>query len=660
MPHFENFDWSRTPLGPRETWSPALATTYEIMRSSHVAMCAAWGSEQTFIYNAAYAPFLGLRHPNALGQRIDTVWHDVWSEIAPLIERAMAGERVQFQNHHFVMTRNGYEEDTYWDFSYSALHDCGEVVGFLNVATEATHHVVTGQRRDADLRLYREIIQSSAAPICAFDTAYRLIAFNKAHSDEFYRIFAHRVRLGEVFPDLFPPEQATVMRGLMTRALAGEAYTVTEEFGDPALAKPYWEVSYSPLRDGAGQVIGAFHFAKDISARLRAETELAITQEALRQSQKMEAIGQLTGGVAHDFNNLLTIIRSSVDFLRRPEISEERRKRYMDAVSDTVDRAAKLTGQLLAFGRRQALKPEVFDVGARIRRVVDMLDTVTGSRIRIVSQMPDHPCFVRADASQFETALINIAVNARDAMNGEGTLTLRLTCSNAMPPIRGHAGGIGPFANIELSDTGSGIAKQDLARIFKPFFTTKEVGRGTGLGLSQVFGFAKQSGGDIGVHSVPGEGTTFTLYLPEVVNEADLDGAGEPIELAPTGGGQRVLVVEDNTDVGQFAMQILDDLGYATTWATSAEAALEHLGEDGAGFDAVFSDVVMPGMGGIALANNLRRRLPRMPVVLTSGYSHVLAEDDAHGFELLHKPYSADQLSRVLRLAMAKTHASRH
>ncbi|MCJ2050097.1 PAS domain S-box protein [Methylobacterium sp. J-070] len=382
--------------------------------------------------------------------------------------------------------------------------------------------------------------------------------------------------------------------------------------------------------------------------------ELMRAEDALRQSQKMEAVGQLTGGVAHDFNNLLTIIRSSVDFLRRPDLAPERKQRYLDAVSETVDRAAKLTGQLLAFARRQALKPEIFDVGQKLRGVGEMLDTVTGARIRVVTDMPDEPCFIRADLSQFETALVNMAVNARDAMDGEGTLTLRLRCGTSLPVIRGHAGSPKPFTAVSLTDTGSGIPADALARIFEPFFTTKEVGKGTGLGLSQVFGFAKQSGGDVDVESEPGRGTTFTLYLPEIEPENRPDGEAERVEgPSPLGTGQCVLVVEDNIEVGRFATQILEDLGYRTTWAANAEEALDRIGRDGAGFDAVFSDVVMPGMGGVALAKELRRRLPSLPVVLASGYSHVLAQDGADGFELLHKPYSADQLSRILRKVTA-------
>ncbi|MFB0489960.1 PAS domain S-box-containing protein [Methylobacterium sp. OAE515] len=434
-----------------------------------------------------------------------------------------------------------------------------------------------------------------------------------------------------------------------------------------------WYVARAePLRDPGGVITTWFgtstdiHDRKGVEERLRelnetlesrvAErtSELLTAEEALRQSQKMEAVGQLTGGVAHDFNNLLTIIRSSVDFLRRPELPEARKARYLDAVSDTVDRAAKLTGQLLAFARRQTLDPQVFNIGEKLRAVADLLDTVTGARIRVVAEIPDSPCFVRADLSQFDTALVNMAVNARDAMDGEGSLTLRLTCGGTLPPIRGHAGSTQPFAAIALIDTGAGIDPEMLERIFEPFFTTKEVGRGTGLGLSQVFGFAKQSGGDIAVSSVVGEGTTFTLYLPEVAAEAAEREEASEAAASPIGTGQRVLVVEDNVEVGTFATQILEDLGYETTWAATAEEALDRLGSEGADFDVVFSDVVMPGMGGLALAREMRRRMPHIPVLLASGYSHVLAQDGHDGFKLLHKPYSAEQLAQLLQQVTAQ------
>ena len=387
--------------------------------------------------------------------------------------------------------------------------------------------------------------------------------------------------------------------------------------------------------------------------------DLAEAQDALVQAQKMEAIGQRTGGVAHDFNNLLTIIRSSIDFLRRPDLPDDRRRRYMDAVSDTVDRAAKLTAQLLAFARRQALKPEVFDVGARLTGMATMLETLTGARIRIVTRKPDGACLVRADTSQFDTALVNLTVNARDAMDGEGILTFALSCGRAKPPIRGHAGSPDPFVTLSVTDSGSGIDPDHVGRIFEPFFTTKEAGKGTGLGLSQVIGFAKQSGGDIDVASVVGRGTTFTLYLPQAERRvADTTEEEVPdIDVSdPT--GQCILVVEDNVEVGRFCAQILHDLGYGTLLASSAEAALAQIEAVPSRFDAVFSDVVMPGMGGFELAKRLQRTHPELPVILTSGYSHVLALDDTHGFDLVQKPYSAHQLDSALRSATRRRQRS--
>ena len=271
------------------------------------------------------------------------------------------------------------------------------------------------------------------------------------------------------------------------------------------------------------------------SKRLEAE-------EALKHGQRLEALGQLTGGVAHDFNNLLTVIRSSVDLLRLPDLSEERRRRYVDAISDTVTRAAKLTAQLLAFARRQNLKPEVFDVGRSIGAIRDIIATLVGSRIEITRRVTGEPCVINADASQFETALINMAVNARDAMRGEGRLTIGVDIVLELPVISEHPKSPNGYVAISVNDTGTGIAPDQLGRIFEPFFTTKEVGQGTGLGLSQVFGFAKQSGGEVIVASEVGRGSTFTLYLPRVSSEGRSLHAPPPEEAAPDGRGTSGIV----------------------------------------------------------------------------------------------------------------------
>ena len=450
---------------------------------------------------------------------------------------------------------------------------------------------------------------------------------------------------GHSFLDFIWPEDAEQTQGGLDQAATQADLTNFENRYRHKDGTPRWISWHTSVE---GDLVYAY--GRHITAEKEAAAQLAQAQEALRQSQKLEAVGQLTGGVAHDFNNLLTIIKSSTDLLRGSDLPEERRQRYIGAISDTVDRASRLTSQLLAFARRQALKPEVFDAAERVRGITDMLGTVMGSRIRIEHEIACERCLVEADASQFETALINMVVNARDAMDGEGTLTVRVEEVSGMPAIRGHRGGSGPFVAVSLTDTGVGIAPDKLVRIFEPFFTTKEVGRGTGLGLSQVYGFAKQSGGDVAVESELGCGTTFTIYLPRTEQGSTEDAPAEDRFSAAVkdGRGRRVLVVEDNVEIGRFSTQLLQDLGYETTWAANAVEALSCL-EKGPGFDVVFSDVVMPGINGVELGQEIQRRYPGLPVILTSGYSHVLAEKGHHGFELLQKPYAAEELSLVLR-----------
>ena len=431
-----------------------------------------------------------------------------------------------------------------------------------------------------------------------------------------------------------------VSAGLETSAIRARWLSTMSQhliFGAPATALLFFLLALALRRTQ--------HLYAEAAKRTEAE-------EALKHGQRLEALGQLTGGVAHDFNNLLTVIRASVDLLQRPDLPEPRRQRYIDAISDTVTRAAKLTSQLLAFARRQTLKPELFDVGQSVQTLGEMIATLIGSRIEIVIHVPDEPCFINADAGQFETAMINMAVNARDAIDGPGRLTIEVRMVAELPgaaaPQNPHGQNPHGYVAVSVEDTGIGIPQDRFGRIFEPFSTTKAVGQGTGLGLSQVFGFAKQSGGEVIVASELGQGSIFTLYLPRV------SGAGRPQQVpaedAPPvdGQGMRVLVVEDNIEVGTFTIDALGGLGYSTTLVGNATHALEELTIDPARFDVVFSDVVMPGMTGIELAQEIRRRHHDLPVVLTSGYSHVLSQNGSYGFELLQKPYSIEQLARVL------------
>ncbi|OPY94747.1 hybrid sensor histidine kinase/response regulator [Bradyrhizobium sacchari] len=432
-----------------------------------------------------------------------------------------------------------------------------------------------------------------------------------------------------------------VSAGLETSAIRGRWYATIGQhlvFGVPATALLFLLLAFAFRRTQ--------HLQMEAARRREAE-------EALKHSQRLEALGQLTGGVAHDFNNLLTVIRASVDLLNRPQLTEERRQRYITAIADAVARAAKLTSQLLAFARRQTLKPEVFDVGERLQSLHDMLATLLGPAIEIAMRLPSEPCLVNADASQFETALINMATNARDAMQGKGRISFTVEAAATIPDAPAHVpnshvpGNFG-FVGVIVNDTGVGIPAARLGRIFEPFFTTKQVGHGTGLGLSQVFGFARQSGGEVTVTSEVGRGSTFSLYLPRV--PADLLPQQQAPNTAPAvaDSGMSVLLVEDNIELANFAADGLTALGYSITLVDNAADALAELVVDADRFDVVFSDIVMPGMTGLDLARAVHDRSIGVPVVLTTGYSEALSQEGSLGFDLVQKPYSIEELSHVL------------
>jgi PAS domain S-box-containing protein len=397
----------------------------------------------------------------------------------------------------------------------------------------------------------------------------------------------------------------------------------------------YRNVSWrSALADGLIFAVG-----RDVTERLEQE-------EALRQSQKMEAVGQLAGGIAHDFNNLLTILRSSIEFLERPDTPNDRRQRYIAAISSTVERAVKLTSHLLAFARRQKLEPEVFEVSEKIADVCQLLRPLIGDGVQISTEVPAEPCLALADVCQFETALVNLAINARDAMKGRGRIDIRVEIVGSAPGARGASQALGEFVAISVRDTGPGIPPEMRDRVFEPFFTTKAIGQGTGLGLSQVYGFVKQSGGELDLQSGTG-GAAFTLYLPRTTQTAtERPAADNP---APTNtGGLRVLVVEDNEEVGVFCVELLKDLRHRPALARTAVDALAMIEAGGDAYDIVFSDVVMPGMSGLELADHLKRTRPKLPVLLASGYTPVMAQGRARGVRLISKPYAPHELATAL------------
>ncbi|HKM87061.1 MAG TPA: ATP-binding protein, partial [Xanthobacteraceae bacterium] len=369
---------------------------------------------------------------------------------------------------------------------------------------------------------------------------------------------------------------------------------------------------------------------------------------ALRQAQRLEAIGQLTGGVAHDFNNLLMIVSGSVHRLRR-DVSDEKQLQLLDAIANATQRGESLTRQLLAFSRRQMLQPSVIDLAERLPELKEMLSRSLRGDIEIRVLVSKRPCLVKVDASELELALLNLAFNARDAMPSGGTLTI-----TAKPIVlRGKAGeeGLsGEFIAIRVADTGVGIPSDVLPRVFEPFFTTKDVGKGTGLGLSQVYGFARQSGGAATITSTVRRGTAITLLLPRSFETPAKE--REPSIAAATAlPAGKVLLIEDNAEVVEVARAYFTELGYRVEVAASSQSGLDLI-EREVDVDLVFSDILMPGsMNGLDLAKAVRRRFPNVVVLLTTGYSASAQDAVRQGFEVLQKPYDLAALKRALRAA---------
>ncbi len=388
----------------------------------------------------------------------------------------------------------------------------------------------------------------------------------------------------------------------------------------------------------------------DVTARRQAELALAREieerqrmKEMLHQSQKMEAVGQLTGGIAHDFNNLLTAINGNLDLLSMRTSGNEQVARLIESSERAVQRGASLTKQLLSFSRRQLLRPETVTLEKRFEAMQTLLSGSLRSDIQFDLRFSNDLWAVTVDPGEFDLAVINICVNARDAMPKGGIL--RVEASNATLEPNGIQDLAGDYVRLAISDTGVGIAPEYLARVFEPFFTTKELGKGTGLGLSQVYGFARQASGVATIESGKGEGTTVTLYLPRTVRPVMASQAPQPDAATSniTLSGE-LLLVEDDDDVAASAGDLLGDIGFTVRRASTPQEALDILRGPGGMFNLIFSDIVMPGrMDGIDLARQVHRLYPQIPIVLTTGHSQAAAAAGSE-FLILAKPYSRDQL----------------
>ena len=384
-----------------------------------------------------------------------------------------------------------------------------------------------------------------------------------------------------------------------------------------------------------GRLVGFAKITRDMTERREARLKLEQMQKQLAESQKLDALGQLTGGIAHDFNNILMVISGSLHFLRK-SAGDAKAQRAISAIEIATKRGATLTSQLLTFARRQSVNPQAIKVAERIEAIRQVLDTGVGSSVKLALDLGRDLWPITVDVAELETALINLAINARDAMPLGGTITVAAR-NVADDPSMG-----GDFVAISVADTGEGIAPDVLDRIFDPFFTTKPVGKGTGLGLSQVHGFAHQAGGTVRVESELGKGTRIAILLPRDHAGTVADKSGP----AEVGGSGTVLLVEDNPEVASVSACLLEQLGYTVRRVSDAEAALRAI--ECNDIDLVFSDIVMPGrIDGLNLARILREKRPDLPILLATGYSDAAAGVRGD-FPILRKPYEIHQLSRAI------------
>jgi signal transduction histidine kinase len=406
----------------------------------------------------------------------------------------------------------------------------------------------------------------------------------------------------------------------------------------------FWaSVVIDSIKDDDGELIGFAKITRDMTEKRKTQLRLEESREQLFSSQKMEALGQLTGGNAHDFNNLLTAILGAAELAGRNVQDRQKVTRMLDGIRSSAQRGASLTKQLLAFARAQPLEIKSVDLRQFMNEATTLIRPSLRSNIEVVIEVSDQLWGVESDAGALELALLNLAFNARDAMPDGGTL--KLSASNAV--LKGQPEGLtGEHVALRVADTGEGMARETMERVFEPFFTTKAFGEGTGLGLSQVFGFAKQIGGAVTVESELGKGATFTLYLP----------ASRGLHLMPETNGKqalgRVLIVEDDELVAELAAGMLSELGFESTVAHSAKEALEQMAS-GDRPKLIFTDIIMPGgISGLELARKLRSRFPELPILLTTGYSEEVGS--AHGFPVLQKPYEIESLAGAVQKVLKK------
>jgi len=462
-------------------------------------------------------------------------------------------------------------------------------------------------------------------------------------AEQMYGYSAQEI-IGRPITTLCPKDRVDEIPGILERIRHGER---TEYFESVRLTKAgrplNVSISVSPIRDGEGHVVGASAIARNITLQKKIEDQL-------RQSQKMEAVGRLAGGVAHDFNNLLGIVTACTELLQSRVDSKS--LEYIENIREAAQRGASLTRQMLGFTRKQEAQPQLLDLNERLREVNKLLHPLMGDDVEIVLLPRSDTAIVEADAGQLDQIVVNLAVNARDAMPHGGKLILETGVYDFDEAFaREHATmTAGRYVMLAVSDNGIGMDESTRSRIFEPFFTTKEMGKGTGLGLATVYGIVKQSGGDIWVYSEPGRGTTFKIYFPGTEYKLASPPAALPEARPAKHEGITILLVEDDPDMRRLSRRMLEEHGYSVLEADDGKAALESLAANPAQIDVVLTDVVMKGMSGPELVLRLMNSHPGIRVVYMSGYTRELVANQSmpSGIPLLEKPFTRSSLLRIV------------
>ncbi|MBX9408538.1 PAS domain-containing protein [Pseudomonas baetica] len=675
------FDWRQTELGPLETWPASLCSTVQMMLASPLPLVMLWGRAGYMIYNDAYSTFAGGRHPFLLGSPVELGWPEVAEFNRHVVDTCLAGGTLSFRNKDMVLLRDGIPEEVCLDLYYSPVaNDEGVPSGVMAIVVDTTEFMRSERLRQAAEDAYRadnervRLALNAGALLGSFVWDVRNDVLSA--DERFARTFSYpadqdltdlpqKLTEARIHPDDLAWVQERVNQVLQTGEPYNAEYRVLRPDGNYMWVQASGACEFNeqgePFRF-PGVLIdiherkiaeeSLLKFTRNLEQRVADEVGARLAaEEQLRQSQKLEAIGGLTGGVAHDFNNLLQVIAGNLHLLARHEPNNANVQRRVSASLAAVERGAKLSSQLLAFARRQPLSPAVCNLQQIFEGVGELLQRALGETIQIDVQLPQAPWHINVDRNQLENAILNLAINARDAMKGEGTIVL--SASNVALDGEFCVGkGITPgeFVRVAVSDTGPGIPPQMLEQVFEPFFTTKADGQGTGLGLSMVFGFVKQSGGHVEIDSAPGEGTRVQLYFARSLRPIREEAPN--IESQLGGGHETILVVEDNDAVRASAVELLREEGYRVLTAGNGDVAMQMLLE-GCDVDLIFTDVVMPGL---IKSSDLfvwsKVQVPPVAVLFTSGHTrdiisrnHQLSPDT----HLLSKPYSPEALLQMIR-----------